>query len=97
MHVLAELSLIPIGTDVSLSRYIAACQRVLEEAGLAPELHANGTNVAGEWDQVLTAVRRCHETVHQMGAARVVSTVKIATRTDREQSLSDTVARVRRS
>lgn len=97
MHVLAELSLIPVGTDVSLSRYIAACQRVLEEAGLEPELHANGTNVEGDWDQVLAAVKRCHQTVHGMGAARVVSTLKLGTRTDRAQTLADTRERARRA
>ena len=33
MKVTAMLSLIPIGTGLSLSGYIAACERVLREAG----------------------------------------------------------------
>ncbi|HHQ47939.1 MAG TPA: MTH1187 family thiamine-binding protein, partial [Acidobacteria bacterium] len=52
MHVIADLSIVPIGVGTSLSRYVAACERVLEEAGLETRLHAYGTNVEGEWDQV---------------------------------------------
>jgi uncharacterized protein YqgV (UPF0045/DUF77 family) len=35
---------------------------------LKTQLHANGTNIEGEWDEVFAAVRRCHEAVHAMGA-----------------------------
>lgn len=95
MKATAELSLIPIGAGVSLSSYVAACQEVLEASGLEMELHANGTNIHGEWDTVMAAVRACHERVHAMGVVRINSTLKIATRTDRDAGLADTVARVR--
>jgi uncharacterized protein (TIGR00106 family) len=94
VKVLIDLSVIPLGVGVSLSAYVAACERVLVEAGLSPRLHANGTNVEGEWDAVFTAVKRCHEVVHAMGAPRVSSTLRIGTRTDREQSLDDKVRSV---
>jgi uncharacterized protein (TIGR00106 family) len=80
---------LPIGVGVSLSRYVAACQRVLEEAGLAIQLHANGTNVEGEWDAVFAAIKRCHEVLHDMGAPRISTVIKAGTRTDREQSMDD--------
>lgn len=96
MKVSAEISLIPIGTDASLSSFVAACQRVLHQAGLEPELHANGTNVEGDWDTVMAALRRCHEVVHSMGVVRISTTVKLNTRTDRDQSLAETVDRVQR-
>ena len=88
MKVLADISIIPLGAGDSLSPYIAACQRVFTEAGLEPRLHAFGTNVEGEWTQVMDAVRRCHEIVHEMGAPRVTATVKLSTRVDRDQSLA---------
>ena len=94
MHVNAEIGLIPIGAGSSISEYIAACVKVLREAGLEPELHANGTNVEGEWDTVMAAVRRCHEAVHGLGAPRINTTLKLNTRTDREQGLAETVRRV---
>ena len=89
MKVLAGLTVVPLGVGVSLSSYVAACEKVLEEAGLRPQLHANGTNVEGEWDVVFAALRRCHETLHAMGAPRVTTTLQVATRTDRDQSLDD--------
>ena len=95
MKVLADISIIPIGAGDSLSPYIAACQRVFTEAGLEPRLHAFGTNVEGEWAQVMDAVRRCHEVVHGMGAPRVTATVKLSTRVDRDQSLAAKIESVR--
>ena len=95
MKVLADISIIPLGAGGSLSPYIAACQRVFTDAGLEPRLHAFGTNVEGEWSQVMDAVRRCHEVVHEMGAPRVSATVKLSTRSDKPQSLREKVDSVR--
>ncbi len=95
MQVAVEISLIPIGTSVSLSPYVARVQEVLERAGLDPEMHANGTNIEGDWERVMAAVRECHEAVHAMGVVRINTTLKINTRTDREQTLSETVMRAR--
>ena len=48
MHVIADLCLIPIGVGVSVSKEIAACERVFAEAGLKTKLHSYGTNIEGE-------------------------------------------------
>ncbi len=77
------ISVIPIGVGTSLSSYVAACERVLADAELEPELHAHGTNVEGEWDAVFAAIKKCVETVHGMGAPRLSTHLKIGTRTDR--------------
>jgi uncharacterized protein (TIGR00106 family) len=89
VRVMIDLCVVPIGVGVSVSDYVAACERVLDEAGLQHTLHAYGTNVEGDWDAVFAAVRRCHETVHDMGAPRVFTTLKVGTRTDRVQSMQD--------
>lgn len=94
MKVMVELCLVPLGVGVSVSRYVHACQEVLREAGFEPELHAYGTNFEGEWETAMAALRRCHERVHEMGAPRIHSTLKLGTRTDRDQSLRDKVASV---
>lgn len=96
MKVLVNLQVVPIGTEVSVSRYVVACDQVLTAAGLHHELHANGTNIEGEWDAVFAAIRRCHETVHALGAPRIQTFISVGTRTDREQSLHDKVASVER-
>jgi len=95
MKVVAEYSIVPMGVGLSVSEYIAACQKVFLEAGLTIQLHAYGTNIEGEWDAVLGAIRRCHEVVHAMGVHRISAVLKIGTRTDRDQSLEDKVRSVR--
>ena len=95
MKVLVDLCIVPIGVGVSLSPYIAACQKVLTEAGLKTVLHSYGTNIEGEWDAVFAAIRRCHEVVHGMGAPRIATTIKLGTRTDRDQTMEDKVKSVK--
>ncbi len=94
MHVNIDLCLVPMGGDVSISREIAACQLIFSQLGLVHQLHAYGTNVEGPWDEVMAAVKACHQRVHDMGRVRITSTLKIGTRTDREQSLNDKVSSV---
>ena len=95
MKVIADICIVPIGVGVSLGEYIAAAVEELRAAGLETELHAYGTNVEGEYDQVFTALRRCLERMHAMGAPRLSCTVKLGTRSDREQSMADKVESVR--
>jgi len=95
MHVMIDLCIVPLGVGVSLSPYIAACEQVLKEAGLKTALHAYGTNIEGEWDEVFAAVKRCHEVVHELGAPRITTTIKAGTRTDRVQHMEDKIRSVR--
>jgi uncharacterized protein (TIGR00106 family) len=94
MNVILEFSVVPVGVGTSLSNYVAACERVLAESGLHYELHANGTNVEGEWEDVFAAIKRCHEVLHQMGAPRLSTLIKVGTRTDRLQTMEGMVTSV---
>lgn len=91
MHVLMDIMISPGGVGISVSPYVAECQRIFQAAGLKHTLHAYGTNVEGEWDEVLSAVKQCHERLHEMGAVRITSHMKLGTRTDKPQSLKDKV------
>jgi uncharacterized protein (TIGR00106 family) len=94
MKVIVDLCVVPLGVGVSVSNYVAACERVLKEAGLEIRLHAFGTNIEGEWDDVFAAVKRCHEVVHAMGAPRITTSIRLGTRTDRNQGMDDKVRSV---
>ena len=94
MKVIADLCIVPIGVGVSLGDYIAGAVEVLEQAGLHPQVHAYGTNVEGEYDEVFAALRRALERVHEMGAPRISTTIKLGTRTDRRQTIEDKVKSV---
>ncbi len=95
MHTIADLCVVPMGVGVSVSKYVAACQQVFDDAGLKTHMHAYGTNIEGPWDDVFAAIKRCHEMVHEMGAPRITTTIKVGTRTDREQSMEDKVTSVK--
>ena len=95
MHVIVDLCVVPVGVGTSVSRYVAACQEVLQTAGLSHQMHAYGTNIEGDWDDVFAAVKRCHEVVHALGAPRITTTLKAGTRIDRSQSMADKVQSVR--
>jgi uncharacterized protein (TIGR00106 family) len=95
MRVIADISVVPIGVGVSLSKYVVACEHVLKDAGLETTLHAYGTNIQGDWDTVFAAIKRCHEVVHEMGAPRVSTVIKVGTRTDRPQTMNDKIKSVR--
>jgi len=94
MKAIADVCIVPLGVGVSTSKYVAACERVFTEMGLRTKLHAYGTNIEGDWDQVFLAIRKCHETLHQMGAPRISTNIRVGTRTDREQSMEDKVRSV---
>ena len=89
MNVIADLCVVPLGVGVSVSPYVAACERVLQDAGLTVQLHANGTNIEGEWDAVFAAIKRCHEVLHGMGCPRIHTSITLGTRTDRAQTMAD--------
>jgi len=91
---MVDLCVVPMGVGVSVSKYVAACEKVLSDAGLKTHLHAYGTNIEGEWDAVFTAIKKCHETVHEMGAPRITTTIKVGTRTDRAQTMEDKIKSV---
>ena len=94
MWVSIDLCLVPLGLGLSLSSYLAACQKVIQETGLDYEVGPNGTAIEGQWDEVFTCVRACHEAVHQKGVIRIHTTLKVNTRSDRNQSFREKVPSV---
>ena len=95
MKAIADISIIPLGVGLSLSPYVAACEQVFHDAGLEPKLHANGTNVEGDWDAVMEALKTCHEELHAMGVPRIATNMRLGTRTDRDASMEAKIESVR--
>lgn len=57
--VLLDFSMTPLGKGESVSPYVARCLEVIAGSGLDYRLHAMGTTLEGELDEVLAVVRRC--------------------------------------
>ncbi|KPK82403.1 MAG: hypothetical protein AMS25_02560 [Gemmatimonas sp. SM23_52] len=88
MKATGEVQVIPLGSGVSVRKEVQRAHGILEDSGLKAELHANGTNVEGELGLILQTVEKIHETLHAEGTVRIVSYIKVATRTDKEPSLA---------
>ncbi|MBW1741581.1 MAG: MTH1187 family thiamine-binding protein [Deltaproteobacteria bacterium] len=92
---IAELSIVPIGTkSTSLSPYVAACLKVLEDSGLTYELHGMGTIIEGDLKDLFDVMLKMHEVPFEAGALRVVTSIKIDDRRDKEASAKDKVKAV---
>ena len=58
-------------------------------------MHANGTNVEGEWETVMGALKACHERLHEMGVPRIATNLRLGTRVDREPSMDAKMSSVK--
>jgi uncharacterized protein (TIGR00106 family) len=87
--VIAEISVTPVGTQTpSASEYVARAIRSLrQDKDISYELTAMGTLIEGELDKVLGAARRMHESLFDDGVKRVVTTIRIDDRRDKELSM----------
>lgn len=96
MAVHAEISVIPITGSSSMSKHVAAAFDVISKtAGIKAMLTPLGTQMeAKDIDSVLNAIRAAHSAVQEAGAARIISSVRIDQRLDKDQTLEDKVRSV---
>jgi len=93
---IVELSIVPIGVaSTSMSSYVAEAIRVLEKTSLKYELTSMGTIISGDLDDILSTMRRMHESLFAAGAVRVLTQVRIDDRRDKESSMEQKVRSVR--
>jgi uncharacterized protein (TIGR00106 family) len=59
--VLLEFSIAPLEKGAGVSQYVARSLEIIDASGLDYRLHAMGTIVEGELDQVLDLLRECME------------------------------------
>ncbi len=57
--VLLEFSMSPLGKGDSVSPYVARSLEIIADSGLDYRLHAMGTIIEGELDEVLEVLRKC--------------------------------------
>lgn len=88
MRATAELQVIPLGSTVSVRKEIKRVVALLEEYDFLIETHASGTNIEGELNAILDAVARVHQVLHDGGCVRLVSYLKLETRTDKVPTLA---------
>ncbi len=77
--VLLEFSMTPLGKGESVSDYVAKSVEIIEASGLDYRLHAMGTVIEGEWDEVFDVVRQCYEAM-AVHCDRVTCGIKVDAR-----------------
>ena len=88
MKATAELQLIPVGNGVSVRQEVSRVVEILGQHEFIIETHASGTDIEGELSQILAAVEQIHDVLHKEGSVRLVSYLKIETRTDKTPTLA---------
>ncbi|OGW38642.1 MAG: hypothetical protein A2X58_06330 [Nitrospirae bacterium GWC2_56_14] len=76
MSILAEFSVVPLGKGVSVSPVVARVLKIVAGSGISYKANPMGTVLEGEWDQVMTLIKKCHQEVMK-DADRAVTSIKI--------------------
>ena len=90
---IVELSVVPVGTgETSVSSYVRAALKILEETDLDYQVNSMGTCVQGEWDEIFSTLKAVHDELAKMGCNRIVTTVKIDDRRDKFGTMDAKIA-----
>jgi uncharacterized protein (TIGR00106 family) len=88
MKATAELQVVPLGSGVSVRAEISRVVEMLGRYDFIVKTHASGTNIEGDLETILDAVKVIHETLHVEGSVRLISFLKLETRTDKPPTLA---------
>jgi uncharacterized protein (TIGR00106 family) len=77
--VLLEFSMSPLGKGESVGAYVARSLEIVEQSGLDYRLHAMGTVLEGEWDEVMGVVKQCYDAM-RTDCPRISCSIKIDAR-----------------
>lgn len=94
---ICSISVVPVGTgSTSISRYVALCQeRLAGIDGIRYQLTPMATIMEGELETLLAAAAALHRVPFAEGAARVLTSISIDERIDREITMEGKLASVR--
>ena len=73
---LAEFSIWPMDKGESVGAYVARAVDIVDKSGLAYKLGPLGTCVEGEYDEVMTVIKRCFDELLK-DSHRISCTVKM--------------------
>jgi uncharacterized protein (TIGR00106 family) len=91
---IADFSIAPHGVGESLSAYVAQAFRIIEESGVRYEHHGMGTNLEGDWDEVMAVIKACRDRLRE-SSGRVAISIRIDDRAGVTDGLSHKVASAR--
>ncbi len=92
---IAEVCIIPIGVETSVSKYVAGCQKVLKkEESIKYSLNPMGTNIEGSPEDIFKVIRKMQESVFEKNVDRVYTIIKMDERHDKKSSMEQKIKSV---
>lgn len=94
---LMQISVIPLGTgSTSVSDFVAEVQTMLAASTLSFSLTDMATIVEGDTAELLAIAAKIHELPYTMGVQRVLTTLSIDDRRDKDVHLGDKIKSVQK-
>ena len=91
---LLQLTMVPMGEGVSVGDYVAEIKKQLEAENAVFHLQDMGTVIEGDIGYLLKLLGKIYETPFEQGAIRVVTSIMIDDRRDKEVHLGDKIVSV---
>ena len=86
--IISQLSIAPIGKDVSVSKYVKKVIEVIEKHNVKSKTNAMATVIeTQDLDTLLSIVKEAHMTMINSGAERVITELKIDDRRDKNATM----------
>ena len=81
---IVDFTIFPTDAGESVSAYVAEVFKIIEKSGLNYEHHAMGTNIEGDWDEVMSVIKACR--VRMLESSNRIS---IGIRIDERKGITD--------
>ena len=86
--IISQLSIAPVGKDLSLSKYVKTALNILEKSNIKFETNSMATVIETEdLETLFKVVKESHKAVMKSGAKRVITELKIDDRGDKNVTM----------
>lgn len=93
MSLLLEFSMTPLDKGESVSHYVARSLDIIDKSGLPYRMGPMGTCLEGEWDELMTVVKKCLVRM-ESDCNRVTLSMKVDYRKDKNNRLTGKIKSV---
>ena len=81
---IVDFTIFPTDAGESVSAYVAEVFEIIEASGLKYEHHAMGTNIEGDWDEVMAVIKACRDRMLERS-----NRISIGIRIDERKGVTD--------
>ncbi len=90
---LAHVNFTPVGSGEETKELVAKALKIIEKSELDYQLTAMGIIIEGDWEEVMTLIKKCHDEIKHF-AERVVTNIAVDDRKDLNNRLKNAVLEI---